>query len=200
MEAMNEILAGVIPRRFHGTSLVSYRRRSRSQEGARDAVAEWLAAVQAGEGPMLALVGDKGVGKSHLLYGAVRALYASRPTDQKKVITSGWRAPFVQPWYRLAHLLRYGDGRDDGPTGAQRIRQKLWDAPIVLIDEVRPTSGTSFDDTELAQFACHAYDNLVAVLITTNVHPLERVMGGPAAGRFTELVMDGPDGREAKAA
>ena len=147
---------------------------------------------------MLALVGKQGTGKSHLLYAAVRELYANRPDDPKAVLESGWKAPYVAPWYRLADHLRYGKGGNDTVRDAQSERMALWAGRVVMLDEVRPTSGTNFDDTELAKFACHAYDNRVAVLITTNVNPLSQVMGDAAASRFTEVVVNGPDWRNPK--
>lgn len=147
---------------------------------------------------MLALVGKQGTGKSHLLYGAVRELYAGKPEDPKEVVVSGWRGPYVAPWYRLADQLRYGKGGNDTVKDAAGERQRLWDARVVMLDEVRPTSGTNFDDTELAKFACHAYDNRVAVLLTSNVNPLSQVMGDAAASRFTTVVIDGPDWRNPK--
>lgn len=145
---------------------------------------------------MLALIGKQGTGKSHLLYGAVRELELSRPEDEKEVIESGWKPPYVQPWYRLADQLRYGDGRGDSHQRIQEVRNRLWAARIVLIDEVRPTSGTNFDDTELAKYACHAYDHEIPVMLTTNVNPLEAVMGDAAASRFRTVVIDGPDWRD----
>lgn len=130
---------------------------------------------------MLALIGRQGTGKSHLLYAAAGALQAAMD-----------RRPYVRPWYQLGDQLRWGAGTQE----AHEVRQTLWDMPVVLLDEVRPTSGTNFDDTELAKFACHAYDNRVAVLLTTNWNPLEEVMGGPAASRFLEVVIDGPNHRQ----
>jgi predicted ATPase len=155
----------------------------------------WLEAARSGRGEMLALIGKQGTGKSHLLYGAVRELYATKPEDPKAVIESRWCGPYVAPWYRLADELRYGKGGNDTMRDAQGERMRLWGARTVMLDEVRPTSGTNFDDTELAKFACHAYDNRVAVLITTNVNPLAEVMGEAAASRFTAVVVNGPDWR-----
>ena len=67
---------------------------------------------------------------------------------------------------------------------------------MVLLDEVRPTSATSFDDTELVKLAALAYDERVAVLLTTNVNPLADVMGPAAASRFVQVVVSGPDHRQ----
>lgn len=186
----------LIPKRFRAATLDSYRPVTSSQQVALKAVRQWVDLVGDGRGPMLALVGKQGTGKSHLLYGAVRTLLESRPEDAKEVIESGWVAPYAKAWYQLADELRYGDGRGDSHQRIQEVRRQLWDGRIVLIDEVRPTSGTSFDDTELAKFACHAYDQEVPVLITTNVHPLESVMGDAAASRFRTVVIDGPDWRD----
>lgn len=172
------------PPRFRHATFDNYRPRTESQRIAHDAVQEWVRAALRGEGPMLALVGRQGTGKSHLLYAAAGALQVGLD-----------RRPYVRPWYQLGDQLRYGAGTAE----AHEVRATLWEMPIVLLDEVRPTSGTNFDDTELAKFACHAYDNQIAVLLTTNWNPLEEVMGGPAASRFAELVIDGPNGRQVRA-
>src|SRR5205085_2729503 len=120
-------------------------------------------------GAMLALIGPHGTGKSHLLYAAVNALASARIMG------------LACAWYRLADELRYG-----GPAPwnrraleASQVRDYVWERPVVLLDEVRPTASTAFDDTELAKLACHAYDTNMSVLITTNVNPLADVMGPP---------------------
>ena len=142
---------------------------------------------------MLGLIGKQGTGKSHLLYAAALELLAAKPADPREVMLSGWRAPFIGQWYRLADRLRYSDD-------SQGIRERLWSSPVVLLDEVRPTSGTNFDDTELAKFACNAYDEMTPVLLTSNVSPLAEVMGDAAASRFTQVHIDGRDARQERAA
>lgn len=183
------------PKRFRNATLDSYQPKTPSQEAALAAVQSWLERVQTGAGPMLALVGRQGTGKSHLLYAAFREMLATRPEDEKQALEQRWESPYVASWYRLADQLRYGLGRGDSIAEIQVVRNDLWASRIVLLDEVRATSGTNFDDTELARFACHAYDQELAVLITTNVNPLADVMGDAAASRFTELVINGPDWR-----
>lgn len=190
-----------IPPRFDGASFDTFRPKSASQVAAVTAVQEWTEAANTNRGLMLALVGKQGTGKSHLLYSAFRTL--RDPIDRmdpKERIQQRVKYPLVAPWYSLADQLRYGRTakteagyREMAPN---EIRSRLWEARIVLLDEVRPTAGTHFDDTELAKFACHAYDNRIAVLITTNWNPLSDVMGAAAASRFTQLVIDGPDHRQ----
>lgn len=188
----------MIPERFQNSTLHNYTPRTDSQKAALQAVQAWLEAARRGRGEMLALVGKQGTGKTHLLYAIVREMHATRPSDPKAVLASGWRPPYVAPWYRLADQLRYGKGGNDTVRDSHTERQAMWNARVVLLDEVRPTSGTNFDDTELAKFACHAYDNRIAVLITTNVNPLSQVMGDAAASRFTQVVVNGPDWRNPK--
>ena len=176
-----------LPRRLQAATLENYVPRTPQQADALAAVRWWLDEVRAGRGPMLALIGKQGTGKSHLLYAAARELYRQHETRSGLV---------VRRWYRLAHELRYGAGDAEPIVGAQRARAALWQARIALIDEVRPTSGTDFDDTQLAQFACNAWDDMTPVLVTTNVHPLEAVMGPAAADRFTQIVIVGPSRQE----
>lgn len=142
--------------------------------------------IAAGKAPMLALIGSTGTGKSHLLYSAARLLHAT-----------GNRV-FTRPWYLLADHLRYGG---PSPFGARRmesheLRDAIMAEPIFMIDEVRPTAGTDFDDTELAKIVCRAWDHRGAMLITTNVSPLEKVLGPAVASRFTQITIIGPDHRQ----
>jgi hypothetical protein len=190
----------MIPSRFANVSFDTYRRETASQQEAFTAVHAWLENLPAG--PMLALVGKQGTGKSHLLYSAASGLKAVIDgMDPRDRMQGGVQYPFVAPWYSLADQLRYGRTIQTEAGSRQKdgheVRAELWSRKVVMLDEVRPTSGTNFDDSELAKFACHAYDNRVAVLITTNVHPLADVMGAAAASRFLQIVIDGPDARQA---
>lgn len=177
----------LIPPRFRDVNFNTFEVRTPSQGVAARAILEWGHAIA--DGPMLALIGKQGTGKSHLFYSAVDWLVRFWSGCDEK--TRG-AAPFVAPWYRLADELRYG-GRGMDPAA---VRAELWSRRVVMLDEVRPTSGTDFDESELAKFACHAYDNRISVLITTNTNPLDRVMGEAAASRFVQVIVDGPDARQ----
>ena len=185
---LDEWIRERIPKRFQAVTLDGYNARTQSQMMAASAVRAWIDSALDGQGPMLALAGSQGTGKSHLLYAAGIAMGERVAVLRQE----GYRQPLprFEPWYRLADQLRYSDEKDS-------IRNSIYGSPIVMIDEVRPTSGTNFDDTELAKLACHAYDDRAAVLITTNVHPLDKVMGPAAASRFRTVVVQGPDHRQA---
>ncbi len=172
--------------RFQRATIAEFEPSTPSQHAARAAVQIWLERALAGQGGMLALIAPTGRGKSHLLYAAANAL-----ADQG-------RRFYARPWYRLADELRYGGTHPitNRQIEAAEVRATLLSYPIVLLDEVRPTASTAFDDTELAKLACHAYDANLSVIITTNVSPLSDVMGPAAASRFTQLVLDGPDRRQ----
>lgn len=175
--------------RFADSSLTTYQPHTGtpSQHAALNATKQFCRMVHEGQAPMLALIGSTGTGKSHLLYSAAKALYAAE------------HRVFTRPWYLLADHLRWG-----GPSlfnaqlqlEPQELRVALMQEPIVMVDEVRPTAGTAFDDTELAKLVCHAWDNGRAMLITTNVSPLSQVLGPAVASRFTQVTITGPDHRQ----
>lgn len=176
----------VVPKRFVGARFESFRPETDTETYALRSVQRWVEIVAKGEHPMLALVGPQGTGKSHLLYAASAMLHT---LGKKHTCFS---------WYKLADELRYG-GRspyNGSPLAAHEVREMLWRAPVILLDEVRPTAGTSFDDTELAKLSCHTYDSHIPVLLTTNVSPLSDVLGPPAASRFTQITLTGRDRRQ----
>jgi len=174
-----------VPKRFLAARFENYQSENDSEAKALRVAARWVELVTKGEGPMLALIGPQGTGKSHLLYAAAWALFVAHVRT------------CCRSWYRLADELRYG-----GPAyyGTQHMepyehRSLLWCQPVILLDEVRPTANTAFDDTELAKLACHCYDQQVPIVLTTNVNPLAEVLGAPAASRFTQITLTGRDRR-----
>lgn len=179
-------LSALVPKRFTHTTLDNYVAETESERYAVRAVRRWVELVAKGEGPMLAIIGPQGTGKSHLLYGAYWALDA------------GPLRPRCFSWYRLADELRYGGKNpyNGAPLDPHEVRDRLWGAKVVMLDEVRPTANTNFDDTELAKVACHCYDAEIPMFLTTNVAPLADVLGGPAASRFTQIVVTGRDRRQ----
>lgn len=175
----------LIPSRFRDVGFATFHPETDSQRTALTMVRAWTLDAKEGKGPMLALVGAQGCGKSHLLYAAARLLV----TAQVPV--------YVRPWYRLADALRYGGRSAFAPSVTldnTAVRDQLWEQRIVLLDELRPTASTEFDYNELAKFACWAYDERIAVLLTANA-ALEQAMGTAAASRFTELTIAGRDRR-----
>lgn len=172
-----------VPKRFQSVRFATYKAETDTERMALKMATRWVAAVLRKEGPMLALVGVQGTGKSHLLYSAAWALY------------EGGRTCRPLPWYRLADELRYGRGTEE----SHAIRTALFAQKVLLLDEVRPTANTAFDDTELAKLACHAYDHEIPVILTTNVSPLDAVLGPAAASRFTQLTLVGRDRRQTEA-
>lgn len=187
LPASPEVRRSLVPDRFVDVTFQNFKPATPSQRAALGAVRHWATETASGRGAMLALIGPTGIGKSHLLYSAGNGL-----------LERGVRL-YARGWYRLADELRYGGGSpfSPGQLEAWEVRSLLWRQRVILIDEVRPTASTAFDDTELAKFACHAYDQRLSVLITTNVHPLAEVMGAPAASRFTQVVVQGDDLRQA---
>lgn len=181
-----QIPAPYVAAKFVDAAFTTYLPKSGSEQAAINAVKQFCRAVHSGEAPLLALIGSTGTGKSHLLYSAAKALHAA-----------GHRV-FTRPWYLLADHLRYGGPGLFTPRllESHELRDAIMREPCFMIDEVRPTAGTDFDDTELAKIVCHAWDNGRAMLITTNVNPLASVLGPAVASRFTQVTITGPDHRQ----
>src|SRR5690606_37264865 len=130
-----------------------------------------------GKHEMLALVGPKGTGKSHMLARGARQLHDERRS----------RAGFFE-WFLAADQLREID------TAAEE-RERLREARPLILDECRPRSNTDFDAIELAKITMYAYSHLQSVLLATNWASLEELMGEPAADRYTIVPVIGPSAR-----
>lgn len=175
--------------RPEGDTLENFTPHTQSQRVALEATREWIRSVLAGEGGTLALIGSVGSGKSHLLYAAVRELNLA-----------GIHAA-AGGWYDLADLFRQAKyGHDEDVTEARIKKARYLGAAALAIDEIRPTSGTGYDTTELSQLMTRAYRERQGVIVTSNFadEALIRIIGMAAASRLTEVKVKGPDLRQPK--
>jgi DNA replication protein DnaC len=173
-------------RHLHDT-LHNYEPVTPSQRAALDATRAWVESVKQKQGGALALVGGVGTGKSHLLYAAVRAL------NEADINCAASR------WYDLANLFKKAKfaGSDDY-EGAVMLRDRFLNAKAFGIDEIRPTSGTDYDVTELAHLMTGAYERMQGVIVTSNYadENLTKIIGMAATSRLTSVVIEGPDMRQ----
>jgi hypothetical protein len=174
-----------IPARFKDARLDRFRPANDTQRSALEMAHRFVADVAAGKGRMLAYVGETEAGKSYLMYSIAHALYARR------------LRVYAASWLRLGDDLRYGARREvEDADGARRVvelepwqvRNELWAQRIILLDEVRETSGTRFDEHEVAKLAGYCWDQKHSLCITTNV-PLRELVGPAVARRFTQVVV-----------
>lgn len=170
------------PRRFDAVTLAGFQPTHAKQKRALAVVHRWVEKAVAKDGEILCLVGPAGCGKSHLLYGAAREL-AGKGLDVE-----------CRSWYTLADELRYGDGRLE----AHQVRRRVFGECALMLDEVRPTASTDFDDTELTKIVCHAWDNKRPLLLTTNIWPLNALVGPQVISRVTSVIVEGDDMRKVK--
>lgn len=180
-------LGWYVPERHKHDTLDNFRPITPSQRAALDATRAWVESVKGKEGGALALVGGVGTGKSHLLYAAVREVnMAGIPCAASR-------------WYDLANLFKRAKfaGSDDH-DGAVRERDRFTSAKAFAIDEIRPTSGTDYDGTELAHLMTGAYERMQGVIVTSNYadEKLTKIIGMAANSRLTSLVIEAPDMRE----
>lgn len=180
-------LGWYIPARHREDTLDSYVPQNDSHAEALEMAREWVEKVRAGEGAALALVGPVGTGKSHLLYAAIRAANEAGV----HAAASGWS--------ELADLLRDAKfGHDEDVTEARLKKARILGAAALGLDEIRPTSGTDFDGTELAQLMTRAYRNCQGVIVTSNYadERLAKIIGLAAASRLTQVTLVGEDMRK----
>lgn len=185
--AVDVRLSWYIPPRHQGDTLENFRPLTPEQETALRATRDWVESVKAGRGGALALIGSVGSGKSHLLYAAIRA-----------VNLAGIHAA-ASGWYELADLFRRAKfGHPEDLTEARLEKGRYLAARALGIDEIRPTSGTEYDTTELSQLMTRAYRQCQGVIITSNFadEKLAGIIGLAAASRLTQVVVTGPDLRQ----
>lgn len=189
-----------IPERFRvpePATLEGFTPRNDSQRVGLEAARRWVDAALAGRAPMLVLIGPPGVGKSHLLYAAIRA-----------VNMAGRVAP-AHCWLDLADTLRESKRSVDGGT-PQDIRDATYEAirevkalrtaRFLALDEIRPSSGTDFDPQELSRLMIKTYDTRCAVIATTQQRgdDLAALIGVAGADRLTTVEMTGESYRKAQ--
>lgn len=176
-----------IPPRHVDDTLDNFRVLHPSQKAAMEATKAWIESVRAGKGGALALIGGTGTGKSHLLYAAIRELNLA-----------GIHAA-AGGWYDMANLFRDAKfGHDEDVTEARIKKARILNASALGIDEIRPTSGTEYDTTELAGLMTRAYREVQGVFVTSNFadEKLSQIIGLAASSRLTQIKVVGPDLRK----
>lgn len=180
-------LGWYIPKRHESDTLDSFKVLTASQQDALDATRDWIESVRIGNGGALALIGSVGCGKSHLLYAAIRELNML-----------GVHAA-AGGWYDLANTFREAKyGHEDDATEARVKKSRILNASALGIDEIRPTSGTDYDTTELAGLMTRSYREMQGVFVTSNYadDKLSRIIGLAASSRLTQVKVIGPDIRQ----
>lgn len=185
-------LGWYIPPRHKDDTLDNFRPLTPSQRVALDAARDWVESVKVGTGATLALVGGVGCGKSHLMYAAIRA------ANEAGVHAAAYG------WVELADVIRASKFAHDVEeyNEAREKRDRLYQAAKAFgLDEIRPTSGTDFDGTELAQLMTRAYRNCQGVIVTSNFADtkLAEIIGLAAQSRLTQLTVEGPNLRPVEA-
>lgn len=188
MTNANEVRIGwYIPPRHTEDTLENFRVHSPSQKAALEATRAWIESVKEGRGGALALIGGVGTGKSHLLYAAIRELNLA-----------GIHAA-AGGWYDMADLFRQAKfGHDEDVTEARIKKARILGSSALGIDEIRPTSGTEYDTTELAGLMTRAYREVQGVIVTSNHadEKLSQIIGLAASSRLTQVKVVGPDLRK----
>lgn len=175
-----------VPERFTEATYGSFQPQNAAQRAALAAVRAWADAAKRGEGPLLALTGAVGTGKSHLLYAAVRSL------NLGGVHAGAWT------WQELSTALRR---RYDGIREVDTTLHRFGACSALAIDEIRHTSGTAFDYDQLSGILTDAYNDRRAVVLTSNHagEQLAALVGRAAYDRLREVQLVGESYRQLRA-
>ena len=122
-----------------------------------------------------------------MLYAAVRAVNEAGITCA------------AAGWYDLADVFRQAKfGHDEDVTEARVKKSRILGSSALGIDEIRPTSGTEYDTTELSQLMTRAYREKQGVFVTSNYadEKLAGIVGLAATSRLTQVTVVGPDRRK----
>lgn len=106
------------------------------------------------DAPFLLFCGKGGSGKSHLLSAACRALIDSG------IHAAQWL------WSDLADILRAATL--DGDQRYKTMRDWLYAAQVVILDELRPTSASSYDERTLSNLIIRCGRERIPVLASAN--------------------------------
>lgn len=142
-------------------------------------------------GPSLLLVGTTGTGKTHLAYGALRALVGAE-------VGVRWHATTSADLY--AHL------RPRPGTDTERELRAVSRCPLLILDDLGAAKTSEWTEEITYRLVNHRYEQLLPTLITTNlpIRDLRAAVGDRVASRLAEMtervVLTGADRRRGNAA
>lgn len=137
-------------------------------------------------GPSLLLVGATGTGKTHLAYGAVRALLTSGVNCRAVVTTAADLYARLRP--------RHGVDPEAEFERAARAR-------VLVVDDLGAAKGSEWTEEINYRLVNHRYEHEAPTLFTSNVKPkdLPAVLGVRVSSRLFEMtetvVLKGADRR-----
>lgn len=141
---------------------------------------------QALAGPSVLVVGPTGTGKTHGMYGALRAY----------VLGGGRRFPITVTAADLYAKLRPHPGMN-----AEEVFTSYADAPLLAVDDLGAAKGSEWTNEIDYRLLNYRYNEKLPTIITSNVPPrdLGNIIGDRVASRIREMcaqvVLKGDDRR-----
>jgi DNA replication protein DnaC len=165
-----------IPPRYHGCMLRNYRTMEGNQEQVKAALVRYLKQVRTDRRGLL-LIGDPGVGKTHLLSALIRAFTLRFSTP----------CSFIEFSELLSQIkVGYESGRTE-----EQIIGPLVRIPILAIDDMGKGSGSEWEMVILDALISRRYNAHKPVVISTNYHLRDPLNAMYVPTRSAERFADG---------
>lgn len=142
-------------------------------------------------GPSLLLLGPTGVGKTHLAYGAIRAVCVSGLHCTWMAITAAQAYALLRPGRKFESEVDF---------------DRLASTQLLLLDDLGAAKSSEWTEEVNYRLINHRYEHELPTIITSNVPPRELgdAVGERVASRLTEMcqrvVLSGEDRRRRGAA
>lgn len=181
-----------IPARYRNRVLANFKPLNRSCEDALAQVRGYVDRLEQhyDEGRGLALIGPIGVGKTHLVCGALTA-----------IIAAGRGGRFISTTDLFA-TIKAGFGTK-GDSQGDDLLDELARAQWLVLDDLGAERGSEWEQSTLHALLGRRYDDTLPTIVTSNTFDLRRFVGDRVADRlrecttFVELSGDSYRGRAA---
>ena len=176
--------AGIAQPRYQGMLLSSYQPRNRHQQKALSGIIDYVnnfSEIRGQKNNSVLLVGDVGVGKTHLLVGAARAL-----------IEKGFSVLFVSTVELIENLREAELNKTNPEYDGESLRSQmhlLSTAELVIFDDVGQEKITEWVQVQYYRIINQRYLAMLPTMFSTNLgrEELKKAVGDTVASRIAEM-------------